>query len=170
MKGLFVLMSFLSLESAKRPRAAGRRVAVVWALSGRRVAITIGRSIFAWANMPVAMADKVDLMFKAFSDRTRLRLLYLLRSKETCVCDLVDVLGVPQSKVSRHLAYLRRAGLVSARKDGFWMHYQLVPATTEFHKSLLKCLDCCSTLVPELAKDAERLSRSRASCESSCCS
>ena len=51
-------------------------------------------------------------MFRAFSDRTRLRLLHLLRGGEGCVCDLVRVLGVPQPKVSRHLAYLRKAGLV----------------------------------------------------------
>ena len=114
--------------------------------------------------------DRVDLMFRAFSDRTRLRLLNLLRGGETCVCDLVDVLEVPQPKVSRHLAYLRRAGLVTARKDGYWMHYTLAPAATEFHKSLLDCLACCFKSVPELAKDAERLGRSTPapSC-STCC-
>ena len=112
----------------------------------------------------------VDVMFRAFSDRTRLRLLYLLRSGETCVCDLVAVLDVPQPKVSRHLAYLRRAGLVQARKDGLWMHYRLAPATTTFHKSLLNCLGCCFSAVPELASDLERLGRSRAACKTSeCC-
>jgi ArsR family transcriptional regulator len=116
-------------------------------------------------------ANQVDKMFRAFSDRTRLRLLNLLRGGETCVCDLVDVLGVPQPKVSRHLAYLRRAGLVVARKEGLWMHYRLTPATTEFHKSLLNCLACCFQSVPELAKDAERLGRSRSSpsCATKCC-
>lgn len=109
-------------------------------------------------------------MFRALSDRTRLRLLNLLRGGETCVCDLVDVLGVPQPKVSRHLAYLRRAGLVVARKEGLWMHYALAPAHTEFHKSLLNCLACCFRSVPELRKDAERLGRSdAASCEDDCC-
>jgi ArsR family transcriptional regulator len=101
----------------------------------------------------------VDLMFRAFSDRTRLRILHLLRGGEVCVCDLVRVLEVPQSKVSRHLAYLRKAGLVTARKEGLWMHYRLAPATTEFHRSLLNCLACCFTAVPELAKDADRLGR-----------
>ena len=115
--------------------------------------------------------NQVDKMFRAFSDRTRLRLLNLLRGGETCVCDLVDVLGVPQPKVSRHLAYLRRAGLVVARKEGLWMHYRLTPATTEFHKSLLNCLACCFQSVPELAKDAERLGRSQSSpsCATKCC-
>lgn len=113
--------------------------------------------------------DKVDVMFRAFSDRTRLRLLNLLRGGETCVCDLVDVLGVPQPKVSRHLAYLRKAGLVVARKDGLWMHYRLAPAKSEFHKSLLNCLVCCFKSVPELKRDSERLGRASGSCSTECC-
>src|SRR5678809_1025124 len=112
--------------------------------------------------------DRVDLMFRAFSDRTRLRILNLLRGGETCVCDLVDVIGVPQPKVSRHLAYLRRAGLVVARKEGLWQHYSLTEPQTEFHKSLLNCLACCFQSVPELRKDGERLGRS-ASCSTGCC-
>jgi ArsR family transcriptional regulator len=112
--------------------------------------------------------DKVDLMFRAFSDRTRLRLLNLLRGGETCVCDLVDVLALPQPKISRHLAYLRRAGLVAARKDGLWMHYSLAAPNNEFHRSLLNCLACCFKSVPELKKDTERLGRS-ASCSTDCC-
>lgn len=115
--------------------------------------------------------DRVDVMFRAFSDRTRLRLLNLLRGGETCVCDLVDVIGAPQPKVSRHLAYLRKAGLVVARKDGLWMHYSLTPAKTEFHKSLLNCLACCFQSVPELKKDTERLGRCQSSspCQTTCC-
>jgi ArsR family transcriptional regulator len=114
--------------------------------------------------------DWVDLMFRAFSDRTRLRILNMLRTGETCVCDLVGVLDVPQPKVSRHLAYLRRAKLVTARKEGLWMHYRLAPATTEFHKSLLSCLGCCFRSVPELSKDIERLGRSKGGrCGPDCC-
>jgi ArsR family transcriptional regulator len=113
--------------------------------------------------------DRVDLMFRAFSDRTRLRLLNLLRGGETCVCDLVNVLGLPQPKVSRHLAYLRKSGLVVARKEGLWMHYKLAEAKSEFHRSLLNCLSCCFQSVPELKKDAERLGRSCPSCSTGCC-
>jgi ArsR family transcriptional regulator len=121
--------------------------------------------------MATATKDRIDVMFRAFSDRTRLRLLNMLRGGETCVCDLVEVLGVPQPKVSRHLAYLRRAGLVVARKDGLWMHYSLAPAGSEFHKSLLNCLACCFRSVPELKEDSERLghSRSAGSCPAECC-
>jgi ArsR family transcriptional regulator, arsenate/arsenite/antimonite-responsive transcriptional repressor len=70
----------------------------------------------------------VDRMFRAFSDRTRLRILHLLLPGELCVCHIVDVLDLPQPKVSRHLAYLRRTGLVLARKEGLWNYYRLAPA------------------------------------------
>ena len=105
----------------------------------------------------VPSIKRVDLMFRAFSDRTRLRLLNLLSSGELCVCDLVEVLGVPQPKASRHLAYLRKAGLVVARKDGYWSHYQLAPAKDAFHIKLLDCLACCLKDVPELAQDKKAL-------------
>ena len=101
----------------------------------------------------------VDVMFRAFSDRTRLRILHLLRGGEVCVCDLQRVLGVPQAKVSRHLAYLRRAGLVRARKQGLWSYYALAPARDATHRKLLECLATCLTTMPELARDAARLKR-----------
>jgi ArsR family transcriptional regulator len=114
--------------------------------------------------------DRVDVMFRAFSDRTRLRILNMLRTGETCVCDLVRVLDVPQPKVSRHLAYLRKAKLVVARKEGQWMHYRLSPAATDFHKSLLNCLSCCFKAVPELAGDVAKLGRRKSSaCTIDCC-
>ena len=105
----------------------------------------------------------VDRMFRAFSDRTRLRILHLLRTGETCVCDLVEVLDAPQPKVSRHLAYLRKAGLVTARKDGLWSYYSLSPARDDFHGKLLDCLVCCFGSVPELAEDAQKLHCAKAS-------
>jgi len=80
------------------------------------------------------MANKqVNRMFRAFSDRTRLRILHLLLEGELCVGDLVKILQVPQPTASRHLAYLRRSGLVMARKNGLWNFYQLAPAQTPFH-------------------------------------
>ena len=85
--------------------------------------------------MKAKTTSRVDVMFRAFSDRTRLRILHLLRGGELCVCDLVDVLGVPQPKISRHLAYLRRAGSVVARKDGLWCHYRLARPATRSIKS-----------------------------------
>ena len=116
-----------------------------------------------------APKNRVDVMFRAFSDRTRLRILNLLRPGELCVCDLVRVIGAPQPKISRHLAYLRKAGLVRARKEGLWAYYQLSPARNDFHRKLLECLECCFTAeVPELAKDMRALGK--ACCdEQKCC-
>ena len=74
------------------------------------------------------MADKekeLELFFKALADRTRLRLLNLMSAGEVCVCFFVEVLGASQPKISRHLAYLRRAGVVAARREGKWMHYRI---------------------------------------------
>jgi len=66
------------------------------------------------------------LLFAALADRTRLRLLNLMNGKEVCVCYFVEILGQSQPKISRHLAYLRRAGVVAARREGKWMHYRIV--------------------------------------------
>ena len=71
----------------------------------------------------------LEQLFRALADRTRLRLINLMADQEICVCYLVEVIDAPQPKISRHLAYLRRAGIVLARRDGKWMHYKLaVPA------------------------------------------
>ena len=67
----------------------------------------------------------LELFFAALADRTRLRLLNLIADDEICVCFFHEVIGTNQPKISRHLAYLKRAGLVSARRDGKWMHYQI---------------------------------------------
>ena len=68
---------------------------------------------------------QMELLFKALADRTRLRLLNLMGGGEVCVCFFVEVLGTNQPKISRHLAYLRRAGVVAARREGKWMHYRV---------------------------------------------
>jgi len=72
-----------------------------------------------------ASFDK-EVFFSALADRTRLRLLNLMRGDEVCVCFFVEVLKTNQPKISRHLAYMRRAGIVDARRDGSWMHYRIV--------------------------------------------
>ncbi len=100
---------------------------------------------------------RADLLFRAFSDRTRLRILHLLLGGELCVCDLVTALRVPQPKASRHLAYLRKSRLVLARKEGYWSYYRLAPAGGALHTKLLECLDCCLKDIPELVKDAKAL-------------
>jgi ArsR family transcriptional regulator, arsenate/arsenite/antimonite-responsive transcriptional repressor len=106
---------------------------------------------------------RMERLFQALGDRTRLRLLNLMRDEEVCVCLFVDVLDALQPKVSRHLAYLRKAGLVSARKEGKWMHYRLVepqdPAVAEVLRGVLAWADAD----PEMRKDRTRY-------KAACCS
>ena len=82
------------------------------------------------ASTPVPKIKDLDALTKvyaALADPTRLRILALLRDGEVCVCHLHASLDVPQPTASRHLAYLRKAGLVDARRAGIWMHYRLTP-------------------------------------------
>lgn len=102
----------------------------------------------------------IRTVFRALSDQTRLRILNLLRSGELCVCHLVAVLGVPQPTASRHLSYLRRAGLVVARKQGLWSYYRLSPVRGKPHKMLLACLFQCFLEDEVFAEDDAKL-RSR---------
>lgn len=111
--------------------------------------------------------DRIDAMFRAFADRTRLRILHLLQDRELCVSDIITILEVPQAKASHHLNYLRRAGLVEARKEGLWCFYRLRPAKSPFHEKLLECLEQCFTHVPGLAADRKRAAKIRAS--GGCC-
>src|SRR5580765_5278123 len=68
---------------------------------------------------------QMEALFKALADATRLRILGLLLAGEVCACDIHESLKIPQSKASRHLAYLRRSGLVETRRDGLWIHYRM---------------------------------------------
>ena len=69
--------------------------------------------------------EQLAMLHSALADVTRLRLLNLMRGREVCVCYFVEILGESQPKISRHLAYLRRAGIVKARREGKWMHYRM---------------------------------------------
>jgi ArsR family transcriptional regulator, arsenate/arsenite/antimonite-responsive transcriptional repressor len=112
-------------------------------------------------------STRVDCMFRAFSDRTRLRILHVLQHGELCVGDLVEILAVPQPRASRHLAYLRKAGLVAVRKAGLWSYYSLASAESPFHKKLLECLANCFSEVPEIQTDATRAAKIKKS--GGCC-
>jgi len=105
---------------------------------------------------PSAEMISVDRMFRAFCDRTRLRILNVLQAGELCVGDLVQILDVPQPRVSRHLAYLKKAGLVQSRKSGLWIHYSLAPPSNDFHRKLLDCAMTCFEAVPEIRSDNAR--------------
>jgi ArsR family transcriptional regulator len=112
-------------------------------------------------------ANPDEKMFRAFADRTRLRILHLLAGGELCVSDIVTILAVPQAKASHHLLYLRKAGLVETRKQGLWCFYSLCPARSPFHEKLLECLDQCFAGVPGLAADRRRAAKVRNS--GGCC-
>ena len=114
-----------------------------------------GLEIFVKTNMSRLAPNN---LLKAFADETRLRILSLLSSGELCVCDIMSVLAVPQPKVSRHLAYLRRHGLVDTRREGQWIYYSLSKPTGSFHKRLLACLDDCLEEAPIFEKDKKTLS------------
>ena len=100
-------------------------------------------------------------LFAALSDRTRLRLLSLLRPGERCVCDLVEGVEAPQPTVSRHLAVLRRAGLVQARREGLWMHYALASGAETLLERLFDCLAECAGACPDFARDEKRVRAAR---------
>jgi ArsR family transcriptional regulator len=101
-----------------------------------------------------SLGEAVEL-FKALGDPVRLRLLNLLADGETCVCHLHEALALPQSTVSRHLAYLRKRGIVVGRKEGLWVHYRLAKPTGELHRKLLDCVRCGE--VDFLNADRQRL-------------
>jgi len=109
------------------------------------------------------MADETKLremeaFFLAMADKTRLRLLNLMRDGEICVCFFTEILGESQPKISRHLAYLRNAGVVDARRDGKWMHYSIRrPADPSAAEVLDKILDWAGELA-DLQRERERYS------------
>jgi len=96
--------------------------------------------------------DRLEAAFKALADGTRLRILALLGENEVCVCHIHDSLSLPQPTVSRHLAYLRHAGLVRARRDGVWMHYRLA---TSIDPAVQRVLDAAIGALRELRTTTE---------------
>jgi ArsR family transcriptional regulator len=102
------------------------------------------------------------LLFAALADRTRLRLLNLMDGKEVCVCYFVEILGQSQPKISRHLAYLRRVGIVAARREGKWMHYRIVaPKHADAARILSETL---SVLSEDKAMQADLMRLNKACC------
>ena len=91
------------------------------------------------------------------ADRTRLRLLNLMGNEEVCVCFFVEILGTNQPKISRHLAYLRRAGIVAARRQGTWMHYRIVQPINPGAAKLLQEVRAILSQDAEMQKDRKRL-------------
>jgi ArsR family transcriptional regulator len=104
----------------------------------------------------------LDLLFRALADPTRLRLLNLTADREVCVCYFVQILGISQPKISRHLAYLRRAGIVAARRQGRWMHYRVVTPQDGAAAAILKETLAHLRQKPEMRSELAKL-------ESACC-
>ena len=106
----------------------------------------------------------MENLFKALADQTRLRILGLLLTGEVCVCHIHESLKIPQSKASRHLAYLRRSGLVETRRDGLWIHYRLGHLADPVLAALADAVRHALTHIDSVRKDAERLQRKTGCC------
>jgi ArsR family transcriptional regulator len=104
----------------------------------------------------------MELFFAALADNTRLRLLNLMGDTEVCVCFFVEVIGTNQPKISRHLAYLRKAGIVAARRDGIWAHYRIVAPKNEHAARVLRD-------VQEWLKTDKLMQKDRKQLASVCC-
>jgi len=102
------------------------------------------------------MSNAVQL-FKALADETRLRILNLVEHREVCVCQIVEALGLGQSKVSRHLAHLRNAGLVNDRREGLWIYYSLAQPCGRLHEQVVEWLRRAKDEVPTGTADLKAL-------------
>lgn len=98
-----------------------------------------------------------ELFFRALADRTRLRLINIMGADEVCVCFFVEILKTNQPKISRHLAYLRRAGIVGGRRDGQWIHYRIVEPVDPDAVRILKDTIAWLANDPEMQRDRQRL-------------
>jgi ArsR family transcriptional regulator, arsenate/arsenite/antimonite-responsive transcriptional repressor len=99
----------------------------------------------------------IELLFKALADQTRLRLINLMGDDEVCVCFFVEVLKTNQPKISRHLAYLKRAGVVSARREGKWMHYRIVEPSDPHAAKIFREVRSWLENAPAMQTDRARL-------------
>ena len=118
------------------------------------------------AALAAPTVDNLDAVFKGFADPTRIRILSVLAAGELCVCDIVDILRLPQPAVSRHLAYLRRMGLVEATREWKFAHYRLAEPDHAVHQNLINCVRTCFRGIKSLdreRREAEARVKARAS-------
>ncbi len=108
--------------------------------------------------------DELAGLFRALGDPTRLRILGLLLTGEVCVCHLHETLKISQPKASRHLAYLRRTGLVETRRDGLWIHYRLAEFSDPLRKAIGQAVTHALTHVERVQQDAVRLQKKTGCC------
>jgi ArsR family transcriptional regulator len=107
---------------------------------------------------------QLEELFKALADGTRLRILRLLMAGELCVCNIHDALKIPQAKASRHLAYLRRVGLVTTRREGLWIYYRLSKSADPIVATIEDATTHVLGHVEALRRDAERLEKQTGCC------
>ncbi len=108
--------------------------------------------------------NEMETLFKALADATRLRILGLLLTGEVCVCDIHETLKIPQPKASRHLAYLRRSGLVDTRREGLWIHYRLGQLADPVMAAIVDAVRHALTHLDSVQRDAERLQKRTGCC------
>ena len=108
--------------------------------------------------------SEVETLFKALADATRLRILGLLLTGEVCVCQIHESLKISQPKASRHLAYLRRSGLVTSRRDGLWIHYRLATPSDPVVAAISEAVRHGLTHMDVVRRDAERLQKKTGCC------
>ena len=106
----------------------------------------------------------MEQVFQALGDSTRLRILGLLMAGEVCVCHIHESLGISQPKASRHLAYLRRAGIVEARRDGLWVHYRLAETNDPLIRTVRDVVAHALGHLTAVRRDAARLQRKTGCC------
>jgi ArsR family transcriptional regulator, arsenate/arsenite/antimonite-responsive transcriptional repressor len=106
----------------------------------------------------------MESLFKALADQTRLRILGLLLTGEVCVCDIHESLKIPQSKASRHLAYLRKSGLVATRREGLWVYYRLGAFDDPVLGVISDAARHALSHLETVAKDAQRLQKRTGCC------
>ncbi len=112
-------------------------------------------------NKPLTEMESV---FKALADTTRLRILGLLLTGEVCVCHIHESLRISQPKASRHLAYLRRSGLVDTRREGLWVHYRLAASSDPILSTLQQAVTHALRHQDAVRKDADRLRKKTGCC------
>ena len=114
----------------------------------------MARALAALADRPKLGVVELHSLFKGFADPVRIRILNLLAAGELCVCDICDILKLPQSSISRHLAYLRRTRLVDCEREGKFAHYRFAEPRNAVHRNLQDCVRSCFIGLPLL--DTER--------------
>jgi ArsR family transcriptional regulator, arsenate/arsenite/antimonite-responsive transcriptional repressor len=107
---------------------------------------------------------EMEALFKALADETRLRILGLLLTGEVCVCDIHESLKIPQPKASRHLAYLRRSGLVDTRRSGLWIHYRLANPSDAVVAAMIDAVKHALTHFEVVRRDGQRLQKRTGCC------